>query len=278
MKSYNCIRKMYYLLSLAMLLSCEPEIQAPPIGIRQTETDAERSTVLFALNDTSYGVTTRTSLGSGVETIFSGAVLAAYNCSTGCLDSYIELSSSELGSTVGMELPTGVEYDFFLLGNIWLIDKESGETALPLIPARVEEMKDFTYRLDGEDADEGYRNETFSEVSSYGLPLCWSVTGVNPSSEDVIDIKMTRLFSKLNLTIDHSGLVGTSLEDFVNGSVKIRSSNCKLTPFDSTGSKADSDKDILDIGDYDSVMENSLSKTFVFYVPENMKGDLLPEK
>lgn len=277
MKLYSS-RIIYCLFALSLLFSCEPEIQAPPMGKQYKDNKEERSTVQFMFNDSSYGgIKTKTSLGSGVETIFSGAVLAAYNSSTGNLDSYIELSSSQLCSTIEMELPTGVVYDFFLLGNMWLIDKESGNTAPPIIPARVEEMRDFEYRLDGKDVGKGLRNETFGEVSDYGLPLCWSESGVDPFNGNVIDIEMTRLFSKLNLTIDHSGLAGTSLEDFVNGSIKIRSSNCKLRPFDSNGSTATASEDILDIGDYDSVMENSLSKTFVFYVPENMNGDLLSE-
>jgi len=234
---------------------------------------------LFRLDNSLYDIRTKTSLGDGVESVFSGAVLAAYNSSTGTLDSYKELPPSSLGETFEMELPKGVSYDFFLIGNLWLIDKESGEKTIPLIPARSEDMRNFSYRIDGKDEEDGgkRRRESFSEVSKYGLPLCWSASSVEIPKDGAVEIRMTRLFSRLNLTIDHSGLTGTSLEDFVNGSVRVRSSNCRLRPFSPSGSKAESPEDVLDIGDYDSVMENALSKTFVFYVPENMNGTLLPD-
>lgn len=217
----------------------------------------------------------KSSLGAGVESLFTGAVLGIYDSSSGLLESEIEIPAEKLGGSVLVTLPAGRVYDFYLLGNLRYIASD-GSGRLPSLPSTSGELESFSYRLDGAAAASGLRRENFSEVSRWGIPLCWSRRGVDPFTEGSVDIEMERLFAKLVLTIDHSGLAGTQLEGFRNGSVHIRQSNCVLRPFSPEGSRALSQADIIPVSDYESTMENGQNREVVFYVPENLQGTLMP--
>ena len=217
----------------------------------------------------------RSSLGSGVESLFTGAVLAAYDKSTGFLELESEIPAEKLGGSLSISLRAGVTYDLYLVGNLRLLG-EDGASELPSLPPSLSEIESFSYRLDGGDEGGGLRREDFSEVSRWGIPLCWSLKNFIPRSGSPVDIRMERLFSKVVLTVDHSGIAGTDLEAFVNGSVCVRQSNCLLRPFSPGGSRASCEEDIMEVGDCDASMENALRREYVFYVPENRQGELMP--
>lgn len=217
----------------------------------------------------------RSSLGDGVESIFSGAVLAIYDSETGLIDSEVHFGEEALSEGLSLSLPDG-EYDFYLLANLVNINSE-GEAEPIGFPESSSEMSDFVYRLDGGSAGEGLRRESFADMKDYGLPMCWQEKGVDVGTNPQREIILTRLVSKLTLEIDHEGLSGTDLEGFVNGSVEIRQVNSRLMPFNPEGSKALAADDIIAVGDSDSEMENGLVKTFVYYVPENRQGEILPD-
>ena len=166
----------------------------------------------------------KSSLGSGIEEVFTGAALGVYDSATGLLAAEVEIPADKLGGSMLISLPMGRTYDFYLLGNLRLME-DDGSWVLPQFPATSAEMDSFSYRLDGGEADTGLRRENFAEVSRWGIPMCWSRKGVDPFTEGSVDIRMERLFAKLVLTIDHAGIAGTDLEAFRNGSVHIRQSN-----------------------------------------------------
>ncbi len=259
-------------LGLLLAASCEPEL---PGAVRFIDDDAGTQTRSLSLNiESEDWPGTKTSLGADVENIFSGAVLAAYDAATGQLDSELEIGPEAIGGRIEMSLPAGRSYNLYLLGNLWEIGS-GGSKRAPAFPADESSLESFFYRMDGGSAGEGYRREQFSEAALYGIPLCWSQGGVSASASGV-SVRMKRLFSRLTVELDHSGMAGSSLDAFVNGSLSLRQVNCRLMPFASGGSRALDTDDVLPYGDADATMENALCKEFVYYVPENCQGVLLP--
>ncbi len=257
-----------------VLLSCEPE----PIYVIMKGEESEKGTKSVAVSVCApVCYDTRSSYGSEVETIFSGAVLAAYNTASGVLDSKIEIKPSDLHKEITMNLPQGHNYDFYLLANVWKIDRNSSENHTVDIPSYSDEMKAYSYRMDSGRIDSRFRRESMDEVALYGIPMAWSLTDVDIDNTDKLDINMERLFSKLILTIDHSGISASDLEAFVNASLSINNVNNRLMPFSDKGSKAESAADVNLRGDSQMQMENGLVREFVFYVPENLQGRLLPD-
>ena len=259
------------LIGMLLAASCEPEL----VGVVRFDDDDNPQTRSLTLSIGSEDwPETRTSLGTEVETIFSGAVLAAYDASSGRLDSELRIAPEALGGEISITLPAGRSYNLYLLGNLWEIGSDGSKRGVSF-PADESSLEDFYYRMDGGGTADGYRRETFAESAIYGIPVCWSYPGVAPSSAKV-SVIMQRLFSKLTVEVDHSGIAGTSLDAFVNGSLKLRQVNCRLMPFAPDGSRALSAGDVLAYGDADATMENALCREFVYYVPENRQGELLP--
>ncbi len=260
------------LLGLLLAASCEPELEGV---VRFADDDTAPQTKSLSLSVGSEDWPgTKTSLGADVERIFSGAVIAAYDASTGLLDSELKIGPEALGGQVEMSLPVGRSYNLYLLGNLWEIGSDGSVRGVPF-PSDEASLESFFYRMDGGASGEGYRREKFSEAAVYGIPLFWSQSGVTVAASGV-DVRMKRLFSRLTVEIDHSGIAGSSLDAFVNGSLSLRQVNCRLMPFASGGSRALEPDDVLPYGDADSTMENALCKEFVYYVPENRQGVLLP--
>lgn len=258
-------------LFMTLAMSCVPE--TAPAGSVPSD-GAELRTVRLNLAADSFPQL-KSSLGSGIESLFTGAMLAVYSSSSGALELECEIPASKLGSSVSVSLPASDTYDMYLVGNLRLVG-DDGRVEFPSFPLLSSEIGGYCYRLDGGDAGNGLRREYFSEVASWGIPLCWSRKGIVPEDGASVDIIMERLFSKVVLTVDHSGIAGTSLDAFVNGSVHVRQSNCALRPFAPEGSRAEEDADIIPVSDYDAVMDNALLKDYVFYVPENRQGELMP--
>ncbi len=273
MRPYRILAALLWLLPLAA--ACEPELPGLVKFSGESDDGGTQTKSIELRIEGEDWPGTRTSLGSGVESIFSGAVLAAYDASTGRLDSEIEIAPEALGGRISISLPSGKSYNLYLLGNLWEIGSDGLKRGVPF-PADEASLEDLFYRMDGGSAGGGYRRETFAEAATYGIPLCWSQTGVKVPSTATVQVQMKRLFARLTVEVDHSGIAGSSLEAFVNGSLKLRQVNSRLMPFAPGGSRALSLDDVLPYGDADSAMENALCREFVYYVPENRQGVLLP--
>ncbi len=98
----------------------------------------------------------KSSLGSGIEEVFTGAALGVYDSATGLLAAEVEIPADKLGGSMLISLPMGRTYDFYLLGNLRLME-DDGSWVLPSFPATSAEMDSFSYRLDGGEADTGLR-------------------------------------------------------------------------------------------------------------------------
>ena len=116
---------------------------------------------------------------------------------------------------------------------------------------------------------------TLSEHFPYGFPMAgeleWTVTERNSS----VTVDLIRLVAKLQLTLDNSEM--NIHGSFTLNSVKLRNCPSRIKPFIS-GQKA---MDAADVGDGDLASADDLSRlnageSVVFYVLENMQGNLLP--
>ena len=267
----NVLKPACMLLAGLAMVSCEPEL---PGRVRYDDDSQDGTKAMVLEIGRDEWPLTRTSLGEGIENVFSGAVMAVYDAGTGLLDSEVLIPSDGIGSKVEIRLPEGKTYDFYLLGNLWEISPE-GDKRAPVFPVMEKDVERMQYRLDGESSSDGFRREGFSDVAEFGIPLYWKQKGVSASA-GTVDIKMRRLFARLTVAIDHGGLVGESSDGFVNGSLRVRQVNCRLAPFSPGGSKAESSDDILEVGDFDAAMSNDAKGEYVYYVPENRHGVLLP--
>lgn len=259
------------LLAGLVLASCEPELPGK-VRFEDGTKDGTKSLTLEIGQDC--WPATRSSLGDDVENLFSGAVLAVYDAGTGMLDAEIRIAPEDLGGKVEVSLPAGKTYNFYLLGNLWELAPD-GTGRAPAFPVSESGVKSIQYRLDGGALPGGFRRESFSDVAKYGIPLFWEKKGVSATAGRVT-VDMRRLFARLAVEIDHEGLTGGAEGDFVNGSLRVRQVNCRLSPFSPGGSRAESADDVLDVGDYDEAMANAVKGEYVYYVPENRQGVLLP--
>jgi hypothetical protein len=119
-----------------------------------------------------------------------------------------------------------------------------------------------------------YRTDLSGHFPS-GFPMAgdkkWTVTG----NEGSVGIELTRLVSKLQLTLDKSEMDLHGI--FTLTSVRLRNCPSVLKPFQA-GQKAQT---TADVGDGDLASEDDITKlnageSVCFYILENMQGDLLP--
>jgi len=186
-----------------------------------------------------------------------------------------------LGDDLGDEIPlaAGVSYDFHIIGNLWFIDEDGTRRSYADYyercgwdhfdgPASIPD-----YLFGGILAAPGLRTETFAEIARYGIPYSGSVTGVFARTGCSVDVSVERLFSRLNVTIDHSSLVNDSVREnvFRNGSLYVRQASRRVHPF-RAGVRALSDADILCESDFCVSMENGNRLSFQLYVPENCQN------
>lgn len=298
MKKFSFIFIFFWML---FIVSCQPEQidgrldEGDPDTREYVEVSAGLSeSPVFAGSE---NADTKASLSNGVEVKRSGALLLVYRHANGVLDSYRWFTGAEVQAMqAGMQSYTvtapKTSVDVFLLGNLVAIRKSDGVavslmealgSSFPVMEAGTNGLETFTYRLDGGDINSAYRRETMAEaLTTYGLPYIRiekgvNLAGTNPPAQ-IPQGQATWLFSKVNLTIDHSlfdggdaGKVGY----FVNNSVYLRQGNVRLTPFSTASVKAEADADLTsatNLADYDAAMSNAGAGTYVFYVPENMQG------
>lgn len=284
----NAVAAIFAAVAIFALQSCEPDswekIYEPEEQVLQAgNTEYVVNVTWMAVEERG----TRSVLGTETEeTPFirdSGYQVFAFNHRTGVLEA-MELVDSH-SSSATLSLSAVDTYDFFVVGNLWFLDENGNKAGWDTFfmetdkyPAKAEDMTDASlmpyYRFDGASiGGTGLRTETFAEVAEYGIPFSGRVEGVNyQNSRNGIKVSVRRLFSKVTLTVDHSGLVSSDNEDaFVNRSIHLRQVNCRVHPF--IDGLAAGSEDILESAeDYESNPVNGMSETFVFYVPENCGG------
>lgn len=246
---------------LALLLcacSIEPTIERPAKVVINFERD-------YA------GQMTRSSVfDPAIDDRVTGGVIAFYNAGTGELDSQCDID--DLDTPLRVALPERI-MNIYVLVNMWYIGSDGSRKA-PVFPETEEELRSMVYRIGGETVD-GMRTERFDEAAKYGIPCCGKYPNADIKSGAKFNIEISRLFAKVSVTVDHSGMSGNEGE-FSNVSLHIRQANARLMPFAESGSVAAGRQDILPGSDYESPMKDGMKDTFSLYVPENRLGTLLP--
>lgn len=231
------------------------------------------------------GSVTRSSLGTGVEDRFSGAVLGAYLESDGELIYSRQIQSPD--ESISFSLPSG-RYVFKVLCNLFLYT-ENGEKVFPRLPQRLEDLNDLEYRIGGVPAPgsltQGLSGRlltgTLSQIGSAGLPSAGSTGGIFLNGDVSLGIELESLFARICLLVDHSEVNrtadGRTVSDLVvNKALRTRNINRTLRPF-RKGSSAVSQDDVMDIGDFEPAMTNGDMEVYTLYVPENVMGRLMPD-
>ena len=279
-------------LTLALgMTACEPEDLTLSLVPPETEADAGTYASLPVRIDVaaSYGhAATRASLLENAEQKKSGALLLVYRSANRQLESYRYFSAEELDAadpeTLEITVPM-TECDFYLLGNLHAIHRETGEAAsLPDalgtdFPVDETSLEAFVYRLDGGALNENWRRETMAEVRTYGLPFSCVEKGVDVTAcvtagESVPRNPACWMFSKVVIRVDHrlfDGGDASKLDYFVNKELYVRQANLHLRPFSGSAVRASEAAD-SGTGDYDAAMSNAGAGEYVFYIPENMQG------
>lgn len=258
-------RLIFSLALVALACGCS---QVEPVGPVREGTDV----LIYFEKDYDEGLATRSSvLGADVESVESGAVVALYDVTTGRLDSQFRVTSLNTPLEASV---TAKRMDVYVLGNLWFMDASGrpSEIAFPVLESEAEAM---VYRLGGKDAGDGLRTETFAELDRYGIPVCGVLRDVDVASNSVLRVSLARLFARVEVTIDHSGISSTP-GVFTNTSLHVRQANGRIVPFAAGGSRALDAGDVLEACDYESPMRDGQLEKFNIYVPENMMGDLLP--
>ncbi len=221
---------------------------------------------------------TKSVLSDDIETKVTDITLAAYD-ENGILADVKYFSSSKKSLTLA--LFTGQSYDVYALANMGDMSRE--------FPVRQSELPDIEYVL-----------SSYDDVNSAGIPMCGEMELAEGKNEAVISLD--RLFAKLTVRVLHHSL-GDYAEGHVympnlcNKSLYVRQANSRIRPFDTTGSRAEKTGDILSVSDshadmnsfeqYEGHLDRNKGElgpgpgyfqdtTFVFYVPENVQGVLLP--
>ena len=293
---------------IALISSCEPDLYPTRFASEEELASLEDATKFVDIPvvlDVEMGVDaesdTKATALSGVESIRSGVQILVFRSESKTLVSSKWFSAAEIAAASSSN-PLIVQAplttcDFFILGNMMAVNKSSGavvdlRSALgDSFPTHESDLEAFIYRFDGGNLNSTYRREQFSEVATYGIPYQRVEKNVNvvylrqqglglPNAD-----KCVYLFSKVNLTIDHSGLDGNGSNPghFVNKKVIVRQVNCRTLPFSTTSVKAVESSDVIarpgssDLADYDISMSssNASSVTVSLFVPENMQGNLL---
>lgn len=249
--------------------------------------------VFVRVNSVSARMLTKASLLAGVESRSSGAIVAAYDADTGLLECVIDADGHS-----GMNLHAGHRYDFYALGNLNYIHRNSGEAhnlrealgdAFPCSEAALEA---FVYRLDGGSVSSSpWRREDSADVASLGIPYSSVLRSLTPeaiaAAGGLSFTDCRHLFAKVSLIVDHGAMdrgEESARDWFRNVSLCVRQAHCRLLPFSCSEVRAESSQDILgaptdDITacfDYDGSMLDGTNVEYTLYVPENAQGLLLP--
>ena len=304
------IKKIALFLSLLVFVCCQRDALQVSFVSPQEEENGEVSFVDLpivldveegqSVDGTEGNGETKATALNGAESHASGALVLVYR--GGSLVSYEFFSQDAIDNQGSSPLKVTVPRatcNFYILGNLNFIRKSNGEAVNFMaaygdsFPIAESDLQSMVYRLDGGNFGSAFRREKMSEVATYGIPYQKVITDVYVPSYLSTGLpganSCVRLFSKVNLTINHSALDGGGSHPgyFVNKKVIVRQVNCKMKPFSTDDVKAQETSDIIapasatsesDFADYDVNMAgyNQSSVTISLYVPENMQGTLLP--
>lgn len=207
----------------------------------------------FGIEDAS----TKSILTDGnLEYMLTNVLVMLYRSETGVLDrTYV--CDRESNSVM---LLTGIDYDIFFLANV------DNPSALR-VPLKESELENLSYVI-----------PSYDSVDRLGVPSCASLKSVRVSQDSRSNVVLRRLMSKVKVCISHSGLTGLPENDksvFSNVKLYVRNANARLMPFNPEGSSPQIGSDVMEQSDYDPEMDAE-RQNFVFYVPENRQGQLLP--
>ena len=221
-------------------------------------------------------IQTRSVLSAGVESKISDLTLASYG-PDGML-------------TQSMYYDSG--FDSMMLSvadhgrsNIYaLVNMGDMSHSFPVIEAEVSRME--------------YYVQSYYAIDNKGFPMSGVLKGFSPESSRGT-VTVSRLFAKLCVRVTHKGLSGYSQSvpyafNMCNKSLYVRQANRRLLPFSDQGSKALKSTDILGLSDSHQNLNDRNAyqglnsqigpgpgyvqdTTLVFYVPENVQGNLLPD-
>ena len=253
-----------FLIAALVLSSCSPD------GFRTSYGNAssDRVTVSLTLGDGLMSPGMKSSMLQGCEEVFSGAEVFLFYADNGLLDSAQSIPASAfdaatLTATAAISFPAGRKVRVYVSGNLWAINKQDS-TPRSLadalgkdFPPDETSFKDMSYTFGSRPIGEKYRSEDFSEVGRFGIPFSASVPEAVYAEGGSLNVQCTRLFARIRLTIDHSGLTDEASKDcFLNSKLHVRQANMRLMPFSPAPVKALGPEDVAD-GDCDLSMINS---------------------
>ena len=235
-------------LSLSCVASCSKE-QAVPAAVPSA---VEEVTVGFAASPEDYDIPTRSRLTApGIETLKSNVYLAAYYNGRLCRKQYFDSNLSSMQ----LKLEKGNSYTVYALvngnGSDPFTEYESALSTAPL------------------------ECPPYALINANGIPMAGKLTFTalsgNASGSMTLEIPVKRLFAKVTATI-HADWAGAVINN-----AQVRNLNRSLVPF-GTGAW---DNDYSSLDDYPTFYEvaqatsgTSSSMSAVFYIPENMQGDV----
>ena len=184
------------------------------------------------------------------DAMVTGVTVAVYDHASGALH-YSRHFTSGFGA-MAIKLHTGTEYDLYALANM-------GDQTANLPSERRALLSSFRYRV-----------PSYADVNDKGIPMVGLVEGFTAGSGASTTFNMKRLFAMVTLNVvpefDGGSADGIRVTD-----IRVGNGNSVLAPFGS--SRMESVSERLPADDYASNASTAASG-IVFYVPENMQGNI----
>lgn len=243
----------------------------------QSDSHGKGTEVVLRTEISGISEVTRSILDDDIETRITQVVLASYGPDGILTDvRYYESGFSAMKLLVKDEGESNI-YALVNMGDI-----------MDEVPENEEDIRNVVYRVD-----------SYEDVAGCGIPMSGVLKHLAAGTGGGV-IPVYRLFAKVCVRVLHTGLADAEenalfVNNMRNVSLFMRQANRRLMPFNPEGSRALSVSDVLSESDYNRNMndrnayEGSLpdsqlgpgpgyfqDSTFVFYVPENMQGRLLP--
>lgn len=263
------------LLYLCLSVSCAVENAAEQYG--DTSSSALEEVCFCTEIEGEEVINVKSVLSEDMETKVSDVTLASYSAEGSLTDArYYESGFSSMRLYVNDNGENNI-YAVVNMGDM-----------TDAFPEDEESVQDMVYTLG-----------SYQTVGTRGFPMSGSLAGFTLSESPGV-VKVERLFSKICVRILHKSLNGYNPSsvysyNMCNRSLYVRQANKRLQPFAARGSRALSSLDILQSSDYHLDMNDRAAyegalgasqlgpgpgyfqdTTVVFYVPENMQGNLLP--
>lgn len=297
---FSFLRFLIGILAGILFCSCVKEVDSGrSLSVEEQAACMEYGEVGFSLGNPSFfadvEMTKAQALAGADNRNLGGVLVLIYRSATQTLDSYEWFTPAQLasGATLKVSVPL-VPCDVYVLGNLLAVKKTDSSVTANLMdalgqdfPVTESALESFVYRLDGNSLNgvmsSSWRTETMDEIKTYGIPYQFVEKNVDMYSVFHNGLPFpsgpaTWLFSKVVVTVDHSAFDGgaANFEDyFLNNSMYIRQPNLKIKPFSlsSFSAESSSDRGTRDVdGDRDVSMVQAHAGSYVFFVPENMKG------